>query len=306
MDTHAQDIRRQGARPQATDTGGAAPPVGRTVVLGGTGRTGRRVAAGLRARGVDTLPVARGTTPRFDWDDRRTWAPVLAGAEAAYVAFSPDLAVPGTVDTITALAATARHEGVGRLVLLSGRGEEEAQKCEQAVREAGPEWTVVRAAWFMQNFSESFFLDDVRRGVVALPVGDVPEPFVDADDIADVAVAALTEPGHAGRVYEVTGPRLLTFAEACAEIAAATGRALPYRQVPLDDYTGALRAAGLPADVVDLLAYLFTDVLDGRNAVLADGVREALGRGPRDFRDFARATAATGVWDAGERETAGP
>ena len=161
----------------------------------------------------------------------------------------------------------------------------------------GAEWTVVRASWFMQNFSESFFLEPVLAGEVALPVGAVREPFVDVDDIADVAVAALTEDGHAGQVYELTGPRLLTFAEAVDEIGRASGQELRYVPISIDEYASAAAEQGEPADVVELMRYLFTEVLDGRNAYLADGVQRALGREPRDFADYARDAAATGVWN---------
>lgn len=133
-------------------------------------------------------------------------------------------------------------------------------------------------------------------GTVAFPIGDVREPFVDADDIADVAVAALTEDRHIGQTYELTGPRLLSFGDAVAEIAAASGRDLTFVSVPMDDYVATLTEYGLPEDFIWLLSYLFTTVLDGRNARLADGVQRALGHEPKDFEDFARETAATGVW----------
>jgi uncharacterized protein YbjT (DUF2867 family) len=182
------------------------------------------------------------------------------------------------------------------VVLLSGRGEPEARECERIVQESGLEWTVVRASWFAQNFSEDYLLDPVRGGEVVLPAGDVPEPFVDADDIADVAAAALTRDGHAGEVYEVTGPRALTFAEAVAEIGRAAGREIAFVPVSADDYAAALKEHGLPDDVIGFLTYLFTTVLDGRNAAPADGVRRALGREPRDFAAYARETAASGIW----------
>ena len=185
-----------------------------------------------------------------------------------------------------------------RLVLLSGRGEEEAQRAEQDVMGSGIDWTILRASWFAQNFSENYLLDSVLAGEVILPAGDVGEPFVDADDVADVAVAALTEDGHVGQLYEMTGPRLLTFAEAVAEIATATGREIRYVQVPAEAYASALAEQGVPAGFVWLLDYLFTTVLDGRNAHLTDGILRALGREPRDFSAYARAAAATGVWDA--------
>jgi uncharacterized protein YbjT (DUF2867 family) len=182
-------------------------------------------------------------------------------------------------------------------VLLSGRGEEEAQRAERVVQQAGVDWTVVRCAWFSQNFSENYLLEPLLSGEVVLPAGDVPEPFVDADDIADVAVAALTEDWHAGKVYELTGRRLLTSAEAVAEIGEAAGRTIRFVPVSVEDYASALEEEGVPAEFVSLLTYLFSEVLDGRNAHLADGVRRALGRAPREFADYARDAAATGVWD---------
>ena len=184
--------------------------------------------------------------------------------------------------------------------MLSGRGEPEAQRCEADRARLRPvEWTLLRASWFSQNFSEAHFLEPLLAGDVALPAGNVGEPFVDADDIADAAVAALTEDRHVGQLYELTGPRLLSFAEAVAEIARATRRDIRYVAVPAAEYAAALERAQLPPEFVSLIMYLFTEVLDGRNASLADGVTRALGRPARDFADYARETAATGVWSTG-------
>ncbi|WP_131740898.1 NAD(P)H-binding protein [Actinomadura roseirufa] len=277
----------------SVSTAGADP--GLTLVLGGTGKTGRRVVERLEALDVPVRMGSRSAEPAFDWEDETTWAPVLRDVEAVYLVYYPDLAVPQAPAAITAFTAAASAAGVRRVVLLSGRGEDEAQACERIVQDSGLEWTVVRASWFAQNFSEDYLLDPVREGEVVLPAGDVPEPFVDADDIADVAVAALTG-GHAGQVYEVTGPRALTFAEAAAEIGGAAGREIVYIPVGMDDYAAALREHGLPGEVVDLLTYLFTTVLDGRNSAPADGVRRALGREPRDFADYAKEAAASGIW----------
>lgn len=270
-----------------------------TLVLGATGKTGWRVAERLAAGGHAVRAGSRSAAPPFAWDDQSTWAPALAGTSAAYISFFPDLAVPGAAETIAALSQLAVANGTRRLVLLSGRGEEEAQRAEQALIASGADWTVVRCSWFAQNFSESFFLDPILGGEVALPVGDVGEPFVDIEDIADVVVAALTEDGHAGRLYELTGPRLLSFAQAVGEIAKASGRDIRYVPVSVDAFTSDLVQTGVPDDVRGLMTYLFTEVLDGRNARLADGVQQALGREPCDFADFARRAAATGVWDGG-------
>ena len=274
-----------------------------TLVLGGTGKTGRRIVERLAARGVPTRVGSRAGEPPFDWEDRSTWAPVLEGVGSAYVSYYPDLAVPGAPETVGSFGRLAVRSGVRRLVLLAGRGEPEAEEAEDAVRASGADLTIVRSTWFAQNFSEDYIVDGVRSGEVALPAGDVPEPFVDADDIADVAVAALTDDRHVGELYELTGPRLLTFAAAVNEIADATGREIGYVPVSIEDFAAAAYQ-DLPGEFVELLTYLFGEVLDGRNAHLADGVKRALGREPHDFRDYARDTAATGVWDPPATRTA--
>ncbi len=277
---------------------------GVTLVLGGTGKTGRRVADRLQARGVKTRIASRSAKLPFDWNDQGTWDAALEGVTAAYVTYAPDLAIPGAEDAIRAFVARAVAHGVQRLVLLSGRGEEEAQACERIIQEAGVEWTVVRASWFNQNFSEGEFLGMVLDGAITLPAADIAEPFVDVNDIADVAVAALTEEGHAYEIYEVTGPRMLTFAELAREISDAAGREVQFIQIPGEAFAVAIGEAGAPDDIVWLLNYLFETVLDGRNAYLCDGVQRALGREPADFADYARRIAARGTWNTADDEVA--
>jgi uncharacterized protein YbjT (DUF2867 family) len=273
---------------------------GPTLVLGGTGKTGRRVAAGLSARGFPVRLGSRSGQPPFDWSNQSTWTRVLQGARAAYIPY-PDLVIPQATKAVRAFAELAIEQGVTRLVLLTGRGEDEAQRGERAVQATGADVTIVRCAWFMQIFSEDFLLDSIRAGEVVLPAVDGQlDPFVDADDIADVAVAALTEAGHAGQVYELTGPRLLSFPQAIAEIATARGRDITYVPVSVEDYAAGAAEQGVPAELVDFLAYLFRDVL-GNNAHVTDGVQRGAGRPARDFTDYATRTAATGIWTKADR-----
>jgi uncharacterized protein YbjT (DUF2867 family) len=271
---------------------------GPVLVVGGNGKTGRRVVERLRARGVPVRSGSRSGETPFDWTDDATWGPALQGASAVYITYYPDLAAPGAPAAIEAFGERALDRGVDRHVLLSGRNEEEAQRSEEVLQKAGGRWTIVRSSWFAQNFSEGEFVDLIRAGEIALPAGDVPEPFISVDDIADVVVAALTEDGHVNQLYEVTGPRLLTFAQAVDEIGRACGRELRYQEIPLDEFVAGLAQVGVPDDVSGMLTYLFGEVLDGRSAHLADGVRRALGREPTDFAEYARAAAATGVWNA--------
>ncbi|TGG92911.1 NmrA family transcriptional regulator [Natronospirillum operosum] len=271
------------------------------LVIGATGKTGRRIVQRLQAQGEAVRAVSRGSAPAFDWEQPEHWLPALSGIEVAYISYYPDLAAPGSQEAIAELIRQAKTAGVRKLVLLSGRGEQNAERCEQLVRDSGLAFTLIRASWFYQNFSEGHLLESVNSGLVALPAGEVREPFVDVDDIADVAVAAMRDDRHNGELYEVTGPRLLTFHEAVAEIAAVTGKPLQYVPITLAQFHAGLTAS-VDAPTADLLTSLCEEVFDGRNEALADGVGRALGRPPLDFGAFCRDRAAAGVW----RATAAP
>jgi uncharacterized protein YbjT (DUF2867 family) len=234
------------------------------LVIGSTGKTGKRVADQLEKRGIDVRHGSRSADIPFDWDNPQTWAPAVAGVDKVYLTYYPDLAVPGSVDAVSTLTELAKDAGVSRLVLLSGRNEAEAEKAERVVVASGLDWTIVRCAFFAQNFNEGAWLDEVLAGPVSLPVDHVQEPFVDVDDIAE-------------------------------EIGAAAGRDINFVSVPIEDYAAMLTEFGLPQDFIWLLNHLFTEVL-GSKVQLGDGVQRALGREPRDFTDYARETAATGVW----------
>lgn len=264
-----------------------------TLVIGGTGKTGRRVAEKLSAQGRQVRIGSRTGEPPFDWNEPATWEAALAGVDRVYVTYYPDLAFPGASEQVGAFSKAAVAAGARRLVLLSGRGEEAAEASEANLKASGADWTIVRSSWFNQNFDESFFLEPVLAGEIALPTGDAVEAFVDADDIADVVVAALTDDKHIGKTYELSGPRLLSYSDVAVELSKATGRDIKFIPVTNDEYRAVLRENGLPEEFADL----FTMILDGRNAHLVHGVEEALGRKPKDFADYARDAAATGVWN---------
>jgi uncharacterized protein YbjT (DUF2867 family) len=269
---------------------------GINLVIGGTGKTGRRVADRLIAAGRQVRIGSRSAELPFDWENQDTWDRAIQGVKAAYVTYQPDLTVSGALETVGAFFDRAIASGVEKLVLLSGRGEAEAEAAERALQATSADWTILRTNWFCQNFSESFFLDPILAGQVALPVGSIAEPFVDVEDIADIAVAAFTDPQHSRQLYEISGSKALTFAEAIGEIAAVTGREIKFVSISADDYRAELVRQGVPEDFIELVLYLFATLFDGRNTPLADGVQRALGRPPRDFCDYVRQTAATGVW----------
>ncbi len=270
------------------------------LILGSTGKTGRRVAERFTENGLTFRAGTRNSEIPFDWCDASTWQRALHGISSVYVVFSPDLAVPGAPKIIRNFVQAAKTCSVEHLVLLSGRGEEEAETCEKIVMKSTLDWTIVRSSWFAQNFSESFFMDDILRGQVILPIGDIKEPFVDIEDIADIVFAALTDEKHKGHIYEVTGSALLSFRDVVSGIAAATNREIDFQQVSMDNYVRFMLEAKVPQDYVTLIKYLFTEVLDGRNESLTDGVKQALGREPASFQSYVKVTAKTGVWNSME------
>ncbi|MDN3021714.1 NmrA family transcriptional regulator [Streptomyces sp. S.PB5] len=265
------------------------------VVTGASGRTGSRVAQAVRAAGLGVRAASR--AQGFDWENPTTWAETFRDADAAYLMYPSDVGSPAAAEGIGALAREAVGLGVRRLVLLSARGETQALATEEALKSSGADWTVVRASWFSQNFSEGPLAEELRQGGLTFPAGEVREPFLDVRDIADVVAAALTSgERYTGRTLELTGPRLLSFREAVGEIAEVTGRELTYTPVPARDYGEALTGFGVPPQEAGFLVEVFEGLLDGRNARLTDGVREVLGREPRDFGDFVREAAAAGTW----------
>ncbi len=267
------------------------------LVIGATGKTGSRVAKRLESRG---LPVRHGTRRAaipFDWEDSNTWAPALAGVAKAYVTYFPDLAFPGAVEKVAAFCETAKETGLSHLVLLSGRGEHHALLGEEAVRASGLDFTLVRAAWFAQNFSEGYLRDPILAGALPMPGGKIEEPIIDINDIADVVVAALTEDGHKGELYEVTGPRLMSFADMAAALSAATGRPIQHIPISLEEFHANVAASGGDF-VADVFTAIARETLDGRNAHVSDGVMRALGRPARDFADYAASAAKSGAWSS--------
>lgn len=267
------------------------------LVIGATGKTGSRIATLLESKGHVVRRGSRGAEVPFDWDKPETWPAALVGVSSAYVSYFPDIAFPGAVESVEAFTAVASEAGLQRLVLLTGRGEHHAERAEEIIRRSGIPFTIVRAAWFAQNFSEGALLEPVMAGVLPMPGGDVLEPIVDVDDIAEVAVAALTEDGHTGALYEVTGPRLMTFAEMAGELSAAIGRPVKHLPLSFEEFHAELFQANGEM-IADIITEIARETLDGRNARLADGVQRALGRPPREFRQFARKAAADGAWAA--------
>ncbi|MFQ5865509.1 MAG: SDR family oxidoreductase [bacterium] len=267
------------------------------LVLGGKGKTGRRVAQRLTKLGKTIRIGSRSEKLPFDWENPETWAGALNGMDTVYITFQPDLAVPGAVQTIEKFTSQAVKSGIHKMVLLSGRGEKEAQLCEQVVMNGGADWTIVRCDWFNQNFSEGFFLDPILAGHVALPRGEALVPYVDTDDIANVVVESLLDDKHVGKVHELTGPRLLTFEQVTAEISKVTGREIIFHSITMDEYTKMLGEYQVPEDYIWLIKYLFTEVLDGRNSSITNDIEKVLRRKAKDFSEYAGETATTGIWN---------
>lgn len=265
-------------------------------VIGGTGRTGRRIADRLRTQDVEVRIGSRTAAPPFRWEKPDTWEPVLLGCTAAYIAYTPDFTHPRAVERLRSFAEHARRCRVERLVLLSGRGDNDARRSEEAVRTAGIPTAVIRSAVFAQNFSEHFFHGPVLDGLVAVPAAEVAEPFLDIDDLADVVALLLTAATPSEETLELTGPRLLTLAEAAAELSAALGRPVIYQPVTVAEFVDGALEVGVPEEEAEALGVVFEQIFDGRNAYTTDTVEKVLGRPAGDFSSYARHAAASGAW----------
>ncbi|MEV6416328.1 NAD(P)H-binding protein [Kribbella sp. NPDC051718] len=273
------------------------------LIIGGKGKTGRRVAEQLDARGVPYRLASRSSEQRFDWYDESTWSPTIAGIDTAYLA--PPVGPTGLAQAGRFIQQAAA-EGLRRVVLLSGRGVgspgrdfavyESSVELENSVRASGADWTIVRPAWFAQNFSEDFLFDYVLGGEIRLAAGDGGEAWIDTNDVGDVMAAALLDERHTGETYSLSGPRTLTLAEVAAELSTVTGRQVKYVDLEPEEFVAELVSYGQTLEDAESVRDLFAVIRHHRSEYVSEGVQEVLGRAPRDFADWARETAKTGVW----------
>ncbi|WP_282080333.1 NAD(P)H-binding protein [Aquimarina algiphila] len=274
------------------------------LVIGGTGKTGKRIVNLLKEQGHQVRVGSRNASPSFDWHQPEEWAKAVEGIDKVYITYQPDLAVPGALQAIEELVKVSKKAHVKKLVLLSGKGEREAELCEQVVIHSGLDYTIVRASWFNQNFSENFLLEPILDGFVALPQADVQIPFVDADDIAQVAVKALLDDAHNGQIYQLTGDKAITFKEAINVIAQVSNRIITFVPISISEYGDGMRKANLSEDFVWLIEYLFTEVLGNpNNSEITNDIEKVLKRKPISFSEYVNKTAATGIWNVGVKQT---
>ena len=256
------------------------------LIIGATGKTGSRVMKGLKALGFTPKGASRHGEIHFDWNEPTTWSPALNGIDAVYLTYYPDLAVPQAPDDISKFCALAKMKGIKQITVLSGRGEPAALACENIIKQSGVHWTIVRSSWFNQNFSEGLFRQFIMDGNIALPVTQITEPFIDIDDIAEVVIASLTDDKHHGQLYEMTGPELLSFADIADKFSQHLNKKVNFESISMPEFQSRLAQGGLPQDVIEMLTYLLTEVLDGRNEFIANGVNKALGRPATSFDQY--------------------
>lgn len=267
------------------------------LLLGATGKTGSRVAANLVSRGMSVRTAARsGADVDFDWSDRGSYSFALKSVDRVYL-----IAPIGRLDfaaDVSAFLDEAEAAGVQHVTFLSAYGMEHAPR-EVATRAVELDLTgrnrlghtILRPAWFMQNFSETF-LKPVD-GAIAVPTGDGSEAFIDVEDIAAVAATTLTDPGtHAGAAYDLTGPESLTVAEAAAIISEAIGQTLVHLDPDRDAWIASAITNAMPAEYGVVLRQLTETIADGNGSRPNDTVEQITGTPARTFRDFARKNTA--------------
>lgn len=264
------------------------------LLLGGTGKTGRRLAERLEAQGHTARAVGRATTPRFDWRDESTWAPALRGVDGVFIVG------PGSASDWSPLLerflATAAEQHVRHAVLLSARGVEflsdgAVARAEAALKRSPLAWTILRPSHFAQNFTEAMFVPD-DTGAFYAPVADGREPFIDVDDIADVAAVALTSDEYDGRILELSGPRAIDFDEAARILTEVTARPVRYVSESDDAHIARLRGQGLPEGYIEWRMAMLRGIASGSDAYLSHDVEAVLGRPATTFEAWARREAS--------------
>jgi len=267
-----------------------------TIITAPHSKTGKRVVNLFNKAGLAYRGASRTSEVPFDWTQPETWIDTLHSANAIYIVLPPDLAFSGLPEILKRFLKFCSAKRLKKIVLLSGRGEEEALKCEQLTLSCGIPATVVRASWFSQNFSEGMFQEEIQKGEIVVPVKEVKEPFVDAEDIAEVVFRALTETGHANKVYELTGPELLSFEDVAHRFSQQLGKPVKASYVPIDEYLAMLHQANIPIEEIEVIKFLYMELLDGRNERLAFGVEEALGRKSASITQFIDRHKTTDLW----------
>lgn len=276
-----------------------------TLVLGATGKTGSRVASRLLSRGLTVRTAARsGADAHFDWDDPGTYAPALHGVKAVYL-LGPVMRTH-FADQVSVFLDQAEAAGIRHVTYLSAYGIDSAPP-ETAMRSVeldllsrqGITHSILRPAWFMQNFSETFLKP--IGGAIVVPAGNGAEAFVDAEDIAAAASATLADPqAHAGAQYALTGPEALTIAEAAKIISDVSDQAIDYTDIDRDEWIATAVAGGVPADYGEVLRMLTETIASGHGSQPSTDVEKATGAAPASFADFARRTA--GAWAMDETQ----
>ncbi|MFI6676889.1 NAD(P)H-binding protein [Kribbella sp. NPDC050470] len=259
------------------------------LVLGATGKTGRRVVARLREQGAEVRAASRSSETRFDWADQSTWAAAVREIDAVYLIAPED---PKLIEPFVRQAVDA---GVRRFVAHSGRGMDKAAgrfgagmaEAERAVQASGVAWTILRSNNFDQNFDEDLWHEPLLAGRLALPAGDVREPFVDVDDVAEVAATILTSPGHDARIYELSGPESLTFGEAVDVIAKVSGRSIEYVALTPAQYRAELLDIDWPEEAATELNAMFEIMHEGHLTTPTGDIQRLLGRPPATFAAYA-------------------
>ncbi|MEU9169470.1 NAD(P)H-binding protein [Streptomyces sp. NPDC048420] len=267
---------------------------GTPLVTGATGTTGSRVTAQLTAAGHRVRAASRGGTPvpgaepvRFDWYDPATHADALTGVDRVYLV--PPVGDPDPAAVMLPFLRRARAAGVGRAVLLSSSAVPEGGPAVGVVHQALPDlfdaWAVLRPSWFMQNFTGTHLhaLGIRDTGTIRTAAGKGRIGFVDAEDIAAVAVHALTDVRAPDSDLVLTGPQALSHDDIATIVTEVTGRPVVHRHLTHEQLCDRL-APLMGREFAELLAGMDRAIAEGAEDRTTDVVRRVTGRPPHDFR----------------------
>lgn len=277
---------------------------GKVLVLGGTGKTGGPLVRRLTEEGHGVKCASRsGAAPggaegcRFDWYAAESHGAALDGVGSIYL-IAP-LGAPDPLQVMQPFIETAIARGVGRFVLLSSSLLEEGGPAMGMVhaflRQCAPQWAVLRPSWFMQNFVIDPHLTSIcSEGAIYSATDDGLVPFIDAEDIAEVALHALTDARPTANDLLITGPQAISYDQVAATIGGVVGRPVRHVRLTAEQLAKRFEDAGIPAEYATMLAGLDRAIAAGAEARTTDIVEKVTGHPPASFESFAQAHA--GQW----------
>lgn len=270
------------------------------LVTGATGTIGQALIKQLQTKnadfvaGVRNVEEAKKKLPsvsnfvEFDFSNSATYEGAVENIDSVFVLGPP--IVLNLEELVAPFLDFLKGKGINRVVYLSALGSENMKlltfhtTLTQKIKDDGFDYTILKPSFFAQNFKNYEWENITERGVVYVPAGTGKAGFVDVNDIAAVAAAALTEDGHSGKTYEITGPEILGYQDAANLLSEVMGKQIVYPNPTPEEFGATLKQAGAPDFIASYMIDVYSMILNNHVNVLSNHVEEVTGKKPTTLK----------------------